>query len=279
MNRLLQIARKDFVDAVRDRQLYVLGALFLLIGLGIGYLAGSNAENASAVDVPRVGITAMAFLGSIAAISMSYNQIVGKRASGELRVLLSLPFSRTEVVYGTFLGRLALVVALTTGSILVASGLAAALGAPVSATALLAALVVAGALMAVFVSLSVGLSAGSTDTTRAAAGAFGLFIVFLFRLWEGVPNAVRYVLNGFSFPSGPAPTWATLWRHLQPMAAVRNALAGVEPDLTVAFVAYAPGIPDNEPYFVEPWFGAAVALAWIVLPVTLGYLKLRAADL
>ncbi len=279
MDRLLQIARKDFTDAVRDRQLYVLGAVFLLIGLGIGYLAGSNAENASAVDVPRVGITAMAFLGSIAAISMSYNQIVGKRASGELRVLLSLPFSRTEVVYGTFLGRLALLIAMTTSSILVAGGLAVVLGAPVSGSALLAAISVIAALMAVFVSLSVGLSSGSVNTTRAAAGAFGLFIVFLFRLWEGVAVAVRYVRNGFSFSPDPAPTWVRIWQHLQPMAAVRNVLAGVKPDLTVALVAYTPGLPDGDPYYAEPWFGAIVVLAWIVLPVTLGYLKLRTADL
>ncbi|QSG15017.1 ABC transporter permease subunit [Halapricum desulfuricans] len=279
MNRLLQIARKDFTDAIRDRQLYALGALFLLVGLGIGYLAGSNPDTARGVDVPRIGLGAMAFLGSVAAISMSYNQIVGKRASGELRVLLSLPFSRTEVVYGTFLGRLALVVAMTTTSIAIAGVLAAALGAPVSASALLAAVVFAAGLMAVFVSLSIGLSAGSVNTTRAAAGAFGLFIVFLFRLWEGVPVAVRYVLNGFSFPSGPSPTWAMVWRQIQPIAAVRNVIAGVEPDLTVALVAYAPGLPDGEPYYAEPWFGAIIVLAWIVLPVTLGYLKLRTADL
>ncbi|MEF8882419.1 MAG: ABC transporter permease subunit [Halapricum sp.] len=279
MNRLLQIVRKDFLDAVRDRQLYVLGTLFLLIGLGIGYLAGSNSGSAGSEAVPRIALGAMAFIGSIAAISMSYNQIVGKRASGELRVLLSLPFSRTEVVYGTFLGRLALLVALTTASIVIAGGLAVAMGAPIDAGELLAAVAVAGALMAVFVSLSVGLSAGSANTTRAAAGAFGLFIVFLFRLWEGVPVAVRYVLNGFSFPSGSAPTWANVWRHLQPMAALRNAVAGVEPILTDAFVAYAPGMPEGEPYYAEPWFGAVVVAAWIVLPVTLGYLKLRTADL
>jgi|AntRauTorcE11898_2_1112593.scaffolds.fasta_scaffold04862_3 ABC-2 type transport system permease protein len=279
MSRLLQIARKDFRDAARDGQLYVLGALFLLIGLGIGYLAGSNAGSTAPQDVPQLTLLALVFFGSIAAITLSYNQIVGKRASGELRVLLSLPFSRTEVVYGTFLGRLALVVTLTWLSLLLATGVAVVMGAPVAFDLLLGAILVIATLIAVFVSLAVGLSAGSVNTTRAAAGAFGLFIVFLFRLWDGVPIAARYVLNGFSFPSGPAPTWARVWAHLQPMASLRNAIAEMSPPLTEAFGAYAAQIPASQPYYTEPWFGALVTAAWIVLPVTLGYVRLRSADL
>lgn len=278
MRRLLQIARKDFRDAARDGQLYVLGALFLLIGLGVGYIAGDS-RTASPQDVPKVTLVGLVFFGSIAAIILSYNQIVGKRASGELRVLLSLPFSRTEVVYGTFLGRLALVVAMTTLSLLIGTLVAVVMGAPVDFGLLVGAALVIATLNTVFVSLSIGLSAGSVNTTRAAAGAFGLFIVFLFRLWDGAPIAVRFVLNGFSFPSGPAPAWANAWAHLQPMAALRNAIAEAAPPLTEAFIAFAAQIPDSKPVYTEPWFGALVTLAWIVLPVTLGYFQLRDADL
>lgn len=279
MRRLLQIARKDFRDSIRDRQLYVAGAVFLLIGLGVGYLAGSNAESVGPKEVPRVTLLALVFFSSIAAISLSYNQVVGKRTSGELRVLLSLPFSRSEIVYGTFLGRMALVVSMTVAAFVLGTVLAVGMGAPVAFDVLLGAIAVAIVLIAVFVSLAVGLSAGSADTTRASAGAFGLFIVFLFRLWDGATIAVRYVLNGFSFPSDPSPTWAKAWTHLQPMAALRNAIADASPVLTEVFAPYAAEIPNSQPTYTEPWFGALVVLAWIVLPVTAGYLRLREADL
>ena len=279
MNRLLQIASKDFSDSIRDRQLYVAGAVFVLIGLGIGYLAGSNAGSVSATEVPRVTLLALVFFSSIAAISLSYNQIVGKRTSGELRVLLSLPFSRSEVVFGTLLGRFVLIVSMTTLSLLLATLLAVVMGAPVAVDTLIGAIGVAVVLIAVFVSLSVGLSAGSADTTRASAGAFGLLIVFLLRLWDGAAISVQYVLNGFSFPSGPEPTWAKVWAHLQPMAALRNAIADGLPTLSEVFVPYAASIPNSQPVYTDPWFGALVVLAWIVLPVSLGYYKLRGADL
>jgi len=279
MNRLLQIARKDFRDSIRERQLYVAGAVFLLLGVGIGYLAGSNAGSVGATEVPRVTLLALVFFSSIAAISLSYNQVVGKRSSGELRVLLSLPFSRSDVVFGTYLGRMALIVGMSIASLVIATVLAVVMGAPVAFDSLIGAIVVITTLIAVFVSLSVGLSAGSADTTRASAGAFGLFIVFLFRLWDGATIAVRYVLNGFAFPSGPDPTWAKVWAHLQPMAALRNAIADGLPRLAEVFAPYAAGIPNSQPVYTEPWFGALVVLAWIVLPVTLGYVQLRSADL
>jgi ABC-2 type transport system permease protein len=279
MNRLLQIARKDFRDAARDRELYVGGTLFLLIGLAVGYLVGNSAGSVDAAAVPFGTLAGLTFVASLAAITLSYNQIVGKRTSGELRVLLSLPFSRTEVVYGTFLGRWALISAMSLVTIVIATVLATVMGAPVAFDLALGTVGIALTLGAVFVSLSVGLSASSVNTARAAAGAFGLFILFLFRLWEAAPIAVRYVLNGFSMPSGQQPAWAAAWGQLQPIAALRNAVVETVPDLVPALSTYAPGIPESQPVYTEPWFGALVVLAWIVLPVTVGYLKLRGADL
>lgn len=280
MNRLLQMTRKDFVDAARDRELYVAGTLFLLIGLGIGYLVG-NSRGASANDVARLALGALVFFGSVAAISLSYNQIVGKRASGELRVLLSLPFSRFETVYGTALGRWALMTSMGTTTVVVAAIVAAVMGGPVAIGPLVGTLVAVWALLAVFVSLSVGLSAGSANTTRAAGGAFGLFILFLFRLWDGAPLGIRYVINGFSLPGPgqPTPTWAKVWSHIAPIAGLRNALAGPFPNLAGVLGSWAPQLPETRPVYAEPWFGAVVVLAWIVLPVALGYVQLRNADL
>jgi len=278
MNRLLQIARKDFRDAARDRELYVAGALFLLLGLAIGYIVGGSPEQADGASVAFGSLAGLTFIGTLAAVALSQNQIVGKRSSGELRVLLSLPFSRRDVVYGSFFGRWALLATMSIVTLVVAAGLAFLRGAPVGVAPLLGAIVLASVLLGVFVSLAVGLSAGSENTARAAAGSFGIFIVVLF-LWGQLPGIVRYVLNGFSSPTGATPSWAKAWGHLQPIAALRNLSVDVFPDIAPALSAFANSIPESQPVYTEPWFGALVVLAWVVLPVTAGYLKLRGADL
>lgn len=280
MQRLLQIARKDFEDAIRERELYVAGALFVLVGIVIGYLAGSDAGNTPATLVPRITLGALVFVGGLGSISLSYNRLVGKRASGELRVLLSLPYSRSEVVYGTFAGRWAFLMTMATTTLVLAGAVAVGLGAPVDGVAFVGAVVAATAIVSVFVSLAVGLSAASANTTRAAAGAFGLFILFLFRLWDLVPWSIRFLLNGLSAPRGSPPGWERFWGQIAPIAGLRNAVADAFPSLTSVLNGWAPSVPaSTSPLYAEPWFGALVVLAWIVGPVTLGYLRLKRADL
>lgn len=279
MDRLPLIAKKDVLDSFRDRQAYFVGALFVLVGGLLGYLFGGGPPDASPSAVPRFSLALLIFLGVISAIALSYNQIVGKRTSGELRVLLGLPFSRFEVVYGTLLGRFVVVAAVSLLSLGTTVVVAAARGTPVGAVPTLAAAAAALTVVAVFVSVSVGLSAASKDTSRASVGAFGLFILILFRLWDLIPFAARFLTNGFEFPSGPPPTWEVAWGHLSPIAAIRNAVHGVAPDIASAFGPYAAQIPESEPVFTEPLFGAVVVLVWIVLPVTAGYYRLAGADL
>ena len=278
MDRLLQIARKEVLDAARERELYVAGVLFVLIGVGLGYFVGNATDPpANAVAVGTLG--GLVFVGSLVSIALSYNRIVGKRASGELRVLLSLPYSRFEITYGTILGRWALLVSMTTTTVIVAAVLATVMGATVAAVPLVVTGLAAAATVAMFVSLSVGLSAGTANTTRAAGGAFGLFILFLFNLWGAAPTGVRYVLNGFERPGSPAPTWAKAWGQISPLAGLRNAIAESYPDLANVLSGWAPSVSTPTPVYAEPWFGAVVVLVWIVLPVTAGYLRLRDADL
>lgn len=283
MRRLLLVAKKDFRDAMRDRQLYGAGALFLLVGAGLGYLIGSGGGQSDPSILPQFTLTALVFLGALTAISLSFNGIVGKRGSGELRVLLSLPFSRREVVYGTLLGRFALLTLLSVSTLALATVLGVALGASVAFDLLAFAMLAAVLVVAVFVSVSVGLSAASKNSSRASMGAFGLFILLLFRLWEAAPLAVRYVLNGFSLPSPgtPTPTWALAWGQISPLAAIKNLVSGIAPELVFSFSGFAPTLGPNagDPVFVQAWFGAVVVVVWIAGPVTLGYVQLTRSDL
>lgn len=279
MQRLLQVARKDFRDSMRERQLYFLGGFFLLVGALMGYIVGQS-TGASGSALGRFSLMALLFVGPLTATVVSYNGIVGKRESGEMRVLLSLPFARGEVVLGTLLGRLGVLVAVSTLTLLLATVIAAAMGAAVSATHVLGALAVLSVALLAFVSIAVGISASTRTTTRAAGAAFGAFFLFLFRLWEVVPISIRFVANGLNFPRGQPPTWAVVWGQLSPLAGLRNAVSGVSTDLAAAFGGFVPTPPvEAEALYLEPWFGAGVVVVWIVAPVAIGLYRFGRADL
>lgn len=277
MRRLPLIARKDFQDSARERSLYALGAMFLLLGSGIAYFVGTSRSPQSG-DLVRFTLTAVLFVGALSTTALSYHTIVGKRDSGELRVLLGLPFSREEVLFGTYTGRTLAITMVSGITLLVAAVIGVALGAPVSITALLGAVVVALATVAVFAAIGVGISAACRQTTRAAGLAFGVFFVFVLRLWEVVPPLVRFLLNGFSPTRGPPPTWQHVWGQLSPMAGLHNTVTPLSETLAQSFTGLAP-LEVPEGYYTEPWFGLLVVLFWLVVPLLVGYTQFREADL
>lgn len=245
----------------------------------MGYIVGQS-SNAPGSTLARFSLMALLFVGTLSATVVSYNGIVGKRESGELRVLLSLPFARGEVVLGTLLGRLGVLVAVSTLTFLLATVIAVALGASVSLGHVLGALAVLSVALLAFVSIAVGISASTRTTTRAAAAAFGSFFVFLFRLWELVPLTIRFATNGLSLPRGEPPTWAVVWGQLSPLAGLRNAVAGVSDDLAAGFTGFVP-TPSvaSDAIYLRPWFGALVVAVWIVGPLALGLYRFGRADL
>jgi len=277
MGRLAQLVRKDFDDAVRERQLYVIGALFLLVGGVVGWSVGQSGRGAEA-SLAQFVLIALLFLGTLSSMVLSYNSLVGKRVTGELRVLLGLPFSREQVLLGTFLGRICVLGAMTAAAMVLATLLSVAMGGTVSFTLVVAAFVAAMLGILVFTSLAIGISGSATTTTRAAALAFGSFFVFIFRLWELVPLGIRFAANGLDIPRGNPPAWAVAWGELSPLSALGNAVSGPTPELAGSFVAFAPSASGDAVYF-QPWFGAVVVLVWIVGPLAIGLARFRRADL
>ena len=100
------IARKDFFDAYRDRTLYYMGGLYVAFGLGLGRIYGRSAEAGALLSESYVAL--LAFLLPITALAAAYDVVPWDRRSGRLRLLLTLPFSRRDVIVGTALCRSAL---------------------------------------------------------------------------------------------------------------------------------------------------------------------------
>ena len=269
------VARKDFQDSIRVRWFWALAALFVIFAGGAAYLFAEviqTSGQATGLEFIVLLSSATGLLVPIIGLMLGYKTIAGERESGSLKLLLSLPHTRAEVVAGKLVGRSAVI----SVAILIGYAVAVAIGLALFAEFAVVDFLIFTALSILlgfaWIGISLGLSTATASTSRAAAIAFGFWMVFEF-LWSLVVSLLVWASNGFSgglFITS-MPDWAMFLNVLPPTASFSNA-NGV-----ISEVLGASG--ENTPWFTEPWFGLVVLVAWIVVPVTLGFLRFRSSDL
>ncbi|WP_226482080.1 ABC transporter permease subunit [Natrinema amylolyticum] len=290
------VARKDFEDAARSRLLWGLIAVFVaflvMSLLSAEQLFPEPVTVDAALALSGVAMLAQLFVPGIALVA-GYMAVVGERRSGSLRVLLSYPFSRGEIVAGKLAGRL-----LVTGTALavgfaVASVLVVALyGVPGVTT--FAGFVATGVLLGLtFTALAVGGSAAASTQGRARTLTIGSFVGMVF-FWKPVVVGIYYAVTG-SLPGIQAEPWYFLLKRLNPLEAYR-VIAGAVLDERVDAVPEFPleDVPVNAPaetlelsnrlagevpFYLADWFSVVVLLAWGLVPVVAGYRRFEDADL
>jgi ABC-2 type transport system permease protein len=278
------VAKKDFQDSIRSRWLWVLTVLFVLLTAGVAYAFSVLNESA---DDPLTTLELLFFLQSpanllvpIIALVISYKAVVGERESGSLKVLLSLPHTRGDMILGKILGRSASL------ALAVVVGFVTALGvifwryAEFDAQAYVLFFLVTLLLALTFIAIGVGMSSLVSTGSRALAAAIGFWVVFEF-LWGALSFVLYWVANGFSldgFDSLDPPNWIEFQQSLAPGTAYSNAVTALLPENPDA-------VPDqvassgDVPIYLEDWFGIVILVGWLLLLPTLGYLRFRAADL
>jgi len=111
------VAKKEFQDALRSKGFWVLAILFtaLFIRPVAAELYFSPATNQARSQlgmqllISRYYLNLVSFLLPIVAIFAGYAAISKEHTSGSIKVLLSLPHSRREVIIGKIVGRCAVV--------------------------------------------------------------------------------------------------------------------------------------------------------------------------
>ena len=275
------VAKKDFQDAIRSRALWALSALFLVL-VGLFAVVYASVDEVSGGDPTALGLIffvagAIGTFVSFAAIITCYKALAGERESGSMKVLLSLPHTRRDVVLGKLIGRTAvlavpIVIALVLGIVL-GMGLLGDL-APV-ATVLLG---VVGLLFALtYAGIMVGISATTGSTSRAAALAIGFLFVFEF-LWDVVVLGIVYVANGLVLPTAGFPDWTYPLTQVPPSNAFVTTLVAVIPDAPAA-AAGGQNPAQIDAFFGTPWIGLLALVLWTVVPIALGFWRFQAADL
>lgn len=259
------VARKDVGDSIRERQLYVLVALFG--GLG-AVLAWMHAAQARAGFAEPIALVEVFYLISIVvvpatALMLAHEAIVRPRVEGEYALMLGLPHSRLDLVIGTYVGRVTTLTLSLVVGVLVATVVTPLRGASVPWIELGGFLLASVALGVAYVAIGLALSASVRSTTWAAVGAFGTFLLFIF-LWRFVPGGLASLLNGLEAPARE-PGWVPYVSTLSPSVAFEL--------LTRTWVL---GEDGGE---VPPGFALAVLAGWTVLAPAIGYLRFARSDL
>lgn len=261
------VARKDFADAVRSKLFWGLsGVILVLAYLGMYIPYAVDGSNATASDGIGVLSGVVGFLIPIVALVAGYMSIVGERQTGSIRMVLSLPLKRWEVLVGKLVGRGAVVVlAVLLGFALAVPFVFVVYGdLPVREYA---EFVTGVSLIGVtFVAIAVGVSGSVSTRGKALAGVVGVYALFEF-FWDTVPLALYYLLNG-ELPSGDVPTWFEATAGASPIqAALRTSEALFD------------GISTGEPLVLQEWFGGVLLALWMLVPLAIGYLRFEAADI
>jgi ABC-2 type transport system permease protein len=268
------VARKDFEDAIRSRWVAGLSMLFVLLVSLAAYLVrpapGQTISSNQVLNSLFVRDALVTTLVPLIALIVAYKAVVGERESGSLKLLLSLPHSRADVVFGKVAGRAGAIVApiavgflLPAAVLLVVPAVNFEVGSYIGYTLLTAVLGV------VFVSIAVGFSTAASSARRAVAGAIGTYFLFV-PLW----GAVQLPLQLYLGSGGPS------WLPLTGQQALRM-LRLINPTGSFKIVsnAFLQGSLYTGGDVNLQVSATLMLLVWILVPPLLGLLWFQDADL
>jgi ABC-2 type transport system permease protein len=261
------VARKEFADAVRSRMFWGLSVVMILFAyLGL-YAPTAFADDPSADTGIQLLGSPMLVLVPIISLIVGYMAIVSERENGSIRMVLSLPLKRGEVLVGKFVGRTAVVtVPILLGFVLAIPFVYLLYGTlPAGVYTEFVFRTVLTAIL--FVALAVGIS-GSFDTRgKALAAVIGVFVVFEY-IWGVLPLAIQYALTG-ELPSGTPPDWYEFVLRLAPGEATA----------VVADALFSLSIATDESILLQEWVAGIIVVAWILVPLSIGYSRFKRANI
>jgi len=183
---IITLASKEFRDGYRNRWIIVMtvvmAALALILALLGSAPVGSTKISALAVTVVSLSSLSIFFIPLIALL-LSYDSIVGEDERGTLTLLLAYPVSRLSIVIGKFIGQfllLSFAVIVGYGVATLAIALSADMPFLEQQWLIFLKLLLSSILLgAAFLALGILLSAGMKERGTAAAGAIGLWLLFV----------------------------------------------------------------------------------------------------
>lgn len=186
MKQIIQIARKEFSDGLRNRWMLAISLLFAVLAVGIAWFGAAASGQIGFTSIPATiaSLASLAtFLMPLIALLLAYDAIVGEEEGGTLMLLLTYPLTRRELLLGKFVGHgciLAVATLIGFGSAAVAIAL---LVPDVSYSTLVFAFsrfIVSSTLLGlVFLAFAYVLSSQAKEKSTAAGLALGIWFLFV----------------------------------------------------------------------------------------------------
>ncbi|NLD13523.1 MAG: ABC transporter permease [Gammaproteobacteria bacterium] len=107
MKQILNIARKEFSDGLRNRWMLAISLLFAVLAVGIAWFGAAASGQVGFTSIPATiaSLASLAtFLMPLIALLLAYDAIVGEEEGGTLMLLLTYPLTRSQLLLGKFLG-------------------------------------------------------------------------------------------------------------------------------------------------------------------------------
>lgn len=297
------VTRKDFQDSIRSYWLWGLSVLFIVFfGVPayffadrVGAAAQQQGQQLSTDAFLNILAEVNAFFVPVIAIVIAYAAIAGERDSGTLKLLLSLPHSRLDVVVGKVLGRGAVVALPVLVGFVVAGGIF--LLTPVEfgfANYVLFALLTA-ILAVTYVAIAIGFSAAAESARRAMIGTVGIYVLFTL-FWNRFASGLINLLSEYADVGGeslvsihllvkvlnPSQAYKSLTLRLVTDTAAQARVSliggsGLQGQLNRQM--YAQALGDSVPFYLSDPAVVVFMLAWLVVLPAAGYYVFDQADL
>jgi ABC-2 type transport system permease protein len=287
------VARKDFRDSLRSRWLWVISVIFVGLFIGSAYFLGSNLNGSSGkvtsdAFLGLLGDKIVALLIPLIALVVAYSAIIGERKSGTMKLLLSLPHSRQDVIVGKAVGRSGVVTVPILLGLVVAAVVLVVYGVSIKLMSYLLFTFLTIALGVVFVSLAVGISAAASTNRRAMVGSVGLYVLFTV-FWKNVRSVLLMLNNKLSLGWNMMNMieYGLFVKFFNPVRAYQTLVAALYANSTLQARLYDAGRIGpliakrigTAPFYLSDSVVVAQFLLWLLIPIAIGYYIFKNTDL
>jgi len=273
------IAKKEFLDNIRNKWIVILTIIFVLLILIFAYVAGGQAGTGEVLGSMQNTVFGLLGISSLLipliAIILGFSTIAGEAESGALYVVLSYPVRRGEVLLGKLLGLGSVIIV----SIFLGFGfggviIAAAFG-PESWGAYLAFIGLSIFLGFIYLSLSICISAYCKRRITSIGG--GILIFFWGMIYGTVVMAILYG-TGYSFEdimTGNVPDWFFNSVVFSPGDLYQTAVSRAFGVTSFDAMGFSISIPES---LSMPLLLAA-HIIWFIVPLLLAYRFFKRRDI
>lgn len=269
------VAKKEFLDHIRNKWVIVLTFLFALIIVIVSYTVGSGEIFGNMQNTVFGLLTITSFLIPIIAIILGFSTISGEAESGALNVVLSYPAKRIEVLLGKLLGLGSVIIV----SVFIGFGVGGVVIAltvgPESWVGYIAFIFLTIFLGFIYLSLAICISAFCKRRITSIGG--GILVFFWGFIYGTIITAIYFATGGTfdDLTTGNLPEWFYDSVVFSPgdlhQTAVQRAF-GVN---TINAAGYSFKIPE----FLSLSNLLIVHIIWFIVPLVLAYIFFKKRDI